>query len=106
MGWEKLVLVAIVAAVLGLAKVAVEVWRQYRAERRSLATALAISSIVAGVPVVFIHKALEQANQDELYEAFGVVGVVLLVFGGVLGGIGLVLDRRLRARQNETNPDV
>jgi undecaprenyl pyrophosphate phosphatase UppP len=93
--WEFLALLAVVALIIGLARVFREVWVDYRAGRRSLATALAITCIVAGIPVVFAAMAFEERGPANVRVALQAVGIGLVIGGGVFGAAGLVLDRRL-----------
>src|SRR3954447_2381878 len=79
-----------------LASVLRDVWRDYRSGRRSLATALAITCITAGMPVLLAATALEQGGPAELVKVLQVVGIALVFAGGSFGAVGLVLDRRLR----------
>ena len=92
---EWLALIAVVAVVIALMSVFRDVWAQYSAGQRSIATALAITCIVAGVPVVFAATALEQAEAEGLRTALQAVGMGLVIGGGVFGAVGLALDRRL-----------
>jgi len=85
---------AVIAAVIGLASVFRDAWAHYRAGQRSLATALAITCIVAGVPTVFVATALEQAESEWLRGAVQALGIGLVIGGGVFGAAGLILDRR------------
>lgn len=95
--FELYLLLGVVGAfLLVLASTVREGWKDYREGRRSLAMALAITCIIAGMPVVFVASALERGGPAELVTVLQVVGIVLVFAGGVLGAVGLVLDRRLR----------
>ncbi len=85
-------LAAVGAVVMTLARIVHDVWAQYRTGQRSVATALAITCIVAGLPVVY---AAEQAKAAGMRTALQAVSIGLGIGGGVFGAVGLVLDRRL-----------
>lgn len=103
---ELLLLFAVVAVSIRLVSVFRDVWAQYRAGYRSIATALAISCIVAGVPVVFVATALEQTDLAGLRAALQAVGVGAIIGGGVFGAVGLVLDRRMAKTVGEQPRDT
>ena len=86
----------VVVFILTLAGTVRDVWTDYCAGRRSCATALAITFLIAGMPVVFAASALEQAGPADLVKVIQVVGIGLVFAGGIFGAVGLVLDRQLR----------
>ncbi len=72
-----------------------EVWRAYRSRHRSIATAAAITCIFASFPTVIGASLLEQQPPSIIQQALEIAGVVPMFGAGILGGIGLIWDRRL-----------
>jgi|GEM_PF-3324236 len=96
---------AVIAVVIGVVSVFRDVWAQYRVGKRSLATALAITCIVAGMPTVFVAVILERAESEVLRAAVQAVGIGLVIAGGVFGAVGLILDRRPSKPGDEQRDD-
>ena len=76
------------------------VWRECRSRQRSVATAIAMTCIVAAFPTVAGATLLEQQPPSIIQQALQMAGIVLMFSAGVLGGIGLVWDRRLAKRRS------
>ena len=80
----------------GFASVFLEVWSAFRDQKRSIATAIAITCIVLAVSTVFAAGYLKEAQQaSALQQGLETVGIVLMFGGGISGAIGLVWDRRI-----------
>jgi drug/metabolite transporter (DMT)-like permease len=80
----------------GFARVFLEVWSAFRDQKRSIATAIAITCIVLAVSTGFAAGYLKEAQQaSALQQGLETVGIVLMFGGGISGAIGLVWDRRI-----------
>jgi len=88
----------VVLVPIGLWNVSLEVWGNYRAGKRSLATALAITCIVIAMPLIFTGLILEQKGFTRMKDTLIAVGTGLGIGCGVLGAVGLFLDRRLKQK--------
>lgn len=91
----------LMSVVIALSSVFRDVWTQYRAGQRSLATALAITCIVAGVPVGVIATALEDYESTQTRYVVQSVCIFLLLAAGCFGAVGLVLDRRFPPKKGK-----
>ena len=92
---EWLVLLILLAVIFGLASVFLEVWSAFRNQKRSIATAIAITCIVLGVPTVFAAGYFEAQQASVLQQGLQMAGIVLMFGAGISGAIGLVWDRRI-----------
>jgi hypothetical protein len=90
-------------AILVLAGVFLDVWRAVRDKKRSIATAIAITCIVAGVPTMIAAGFLKSQVASFSQQALETAGIVLMFGAGISGAIGLVWDRRMARRQS--SPD-
>lgn len=102
---ELLVLLVLLAVPIGLASVFVEVWRAFRDKKRSIATAIAITCIVAGVPIVFAATYFETQPPSGFGKFLQTVGIVVMFCAGISGCIGLVWDQRIARLQSRSLSD-
>ncbi|MFM7151939.1 MAG: hypothetical protein ACKO23_19095 [Gemmataceae bacterium] len=96
---DMVIVLSFLAVVLGpisLWNVSLEVWGNYRAGKRCLATPLAITCIVIAIPLIFTGMVLEQKGFTGTKDALFAVGIGLGIGCGVFGAVGLFLDRRLK----------
>lgn len=92
---ERLVLLIVRAVIFGFISVFLEAWSAFRDRKRSIATAIAITCIVVGVPTVFTALCFEAQQASALQQRLQTAGIVLMFGAGISGAIGLVWDRRI-----------
>jgi Flp pilus assembly protein TadB len=90
-----LVFLVVVSVIFSMASVMMEVWRAYRDKNRSIATAVAITCIVAGFPTMFAATIFEKQEPSNWQHFFEATGIVLFYAAGILGAVGLIWDRRI-----------
>jgi hypothetical protein len=92
------VLLALLMVIYSICAMLADVWRAYREKKRSLATAVAISCIAAGILEV-PATVYAQREASVFQEPLEVAGIVLLFWAGILGAVGLIWDRQLAKRR-------
>ena len=81
--------------------VLLDVWRQFGRGTLSIATATAITSLFIGILVGFASAIFASQGDSTADTVLGTVGIVTMCFTAIVGGIGLVWDRRIRDRQKQ-----
>jgi Flp pilus assembly protein TadB len=97
---DSLALLVRLAVPIGLASVLMEMWREFRDSKRSIATAIASTCIVANIPIVFVATCLETQPELCIGTFLQTVGFAGMFCAGISEGTGLVWDQRIARLQS------
>ena len=102
---ELLFLLALFALIVGMVRVFLDTWSAYFQKQRSLATAIAITCVVAGIPILAAFYVCQELGYPTMERSFQIAGMVVFYGAGISGAIGLIWDRRIAKRQTEAGSD-
>ena len=103
----RLLVVALIAVALRMARECHAVWCGWRAGRRSLPMALAFTSVAIQMPILLVGVPLLQRHRPQWLagpvESFF---ATLFIVTALLGAAGLILDRRIKEKAPPPNGDT